>query len=87
MLSIFASLAEYNRENISGKTRVGQQLAAAQGKHMGRPKGLDVDKLAKENDGQRLIRSGNSELDGNQPCQCQAHRKHLHAGLAMQKVS
>ena len=41
MLSIFASLAEYDREGILEKTKAGQQLAAAQGKHIGRPKGLD----------------------------------------------
>jgi DNA invertase Pin-like site-specific DNA recombinase len=29
------------------KTRAGQLLAAAQGKHKGRPKGLDAEKLAK----------------------------------------
>ncbi len=40
MRSIFASLAEYDRESIPEKTKAGQQLAAAQGKHIGRPKGL-----------------------------------------------
>jgi len=47
MLSIFASLAEYDRESILEKTRADQQLAAAQSKHIGRPKGLDADNLAK----------------------------------------
>ena len=47
ILSIFASLAEYDRESILEKTRAGQQLAAAQGKHIGRPKGLDAENLAK----------------------------------------
>jgi DNA invertase Pin-like site-specific DNA recombinase len=47
ILSIFASLAEYDRESILEKTRAGQQLAAAQGKHIGRPKGLDTENLAK----------------------------------------
>ncbi|UPL50205.1 recombinase family protein [Hymenobacter sublimis] len=40
MFSIFASLTEYDREGILEKTKAGQQLAAAQGKHIGRPKGL-----------------------------------------------
>jgi DNA invertase Pin-like site-specific DNA recombinase len=47
MLSIFASLAEYDRESILEKTKAGQQLAAAQGKHIGRPKGLDIENLSK----------------------------------------
>ena len=47
MLAIFAALAEYDRESILEKTRAGQQLAAAQGKHIGRPAGLDAAKLAK----------------------------------------
>jgi DNA invertase Pin-like site-specific DNA recombinase len=47
MLSIFASLAEYDREGILEKTKAGQQLAAAQGKHIGRPKGLDAEDLSK----------------------------------------
>jgi DNA invertase Pin-like site-specific DNA recombinase len=38
MLSIFASLAKYARESTLEKTRASQQLAAAQGKHIGRPK-------------------------------------------------
>ena len=47
MLSDFASLAEYDRESILEKTTAGQQLAAAQGKHTNRPKGLDAESLAK----------------------------------------
>ena len=47
VLQIFAALAEYDRESLLEKTRAGQLLAAAQGKHMGRPKGLDAEKLAK----------------------------------------
>lgn len=41
ILSIFASLAEFDRETILEKTRSGQQLAKAKGKHIGRPKGLN----------------------------------------------
>lgn len=41
ILSIFASLAEFDRETILEKTRAGQQLAKAKGKHIGRPKGLN----------------------------------------------
>jgi len=47
VLQIFAALAEYDRESLLEKTRAGQLLAAAKGKHMGRPKGLNVEKLAK----------------------------------------
>ena len=47
VLQIFAALAEYDRESILEKTRAGQLLAAAKGKHIGRPKGLDAEKFAK----------------------------------------
>lgn len=35
------------RESILEKTRAGQLLAAAKGKHIGRPKGLDAEKFTK----------------------------------------
>lgn len=41
LLHIFAALSEYDRESILEKTRDGQLLAAANGKHMGRPKGIN----------------------------------------------
>lgn len=41
ILSIFASLAEYDRETILEKTKAGQLLAKAKGKHIGRPSGLN----------------------------------------------
>ena len=47
VLQIFAALAEYDRESILEKTRAGQLLAAAKGKHIGRPKGLNAEKFAK----------------------------------------
>jgi len=47
VLQIFAALAEYDRESILEKTRAGQLLAAAKGKQIGRPKGLDTEKFAK----------------------------------------
>ncbi|UOQ69905.1 recombinase family protein [Hymenobacter volaticus] len=47
MRSVFASLAEYARESILKKTKASQQLTAAQGKHTGRPKGLDAEHLGK----------------------------------------
>ena len=47
VLQIFAAPAEYDRESILEKTRAGQLLAAAKGKHIGRPKGLDAEKFAK----------------------------------------
>jgi len=42
VLQIFAALAEYDREIILEKTRAGQLLAAAKGKHMGRTKGINL---------------------------------------------
>ena len=45
IMCIFASLAEYDREVILEKTRVGQLLA--KGKHMGRPPGVNQEKLVK----------------------------------------
>ena len=47
VLQIFAALAEYDRESILEKTRAGQLLAKAKGKHIGRPAGLDTEKFAK----------------------------------------
>ncbi|GAB3227517.1 hypothetical protein GCM10027423_64500 [Spirosoma arcticum] len=47
VLQIFAALAEYDRESILEKTRAGQLLAKAKGKHIGRPAGLDAEKFAK----------------------------------------
>ncbi len=47
-LQIFAALAEYDRESILEKTRAGQLLAKAKGKHIGRPAGLDAEKYAKK---------------------------------------
>lgn len=41
ILSIFASLAEFDRETILEKTRAGQLLAKAKGKHIGRPRGVN----------------------------------------------
>ena len=41
VLQIFAALSEYDRESILEKTRAGQLLAKAKGKHIGRPKGID----------------------------------------------
>ena len=35
------------RESLLEKTRAGQLLAAAKGKHIGRPKGVDAEQLAK----------------------------------------
>lgn len=75
MLSIFASLAEYDRESILEKTRAGQQLADAQGKHIGRPKGLNAENpepgQSQESAGQRPVRHQNRGADRYQPLQCQ----------------
>ncbi|MBC7390524.1 MAG: recombinase family protein [Opitutaceae bacterium] len=47
VLQIFAALSEYDRESILEKTRAGQLLAAAKGKHIGRPKGTNPEQFAK----------------------------------------
>jgi len=47
VLQIFAALSEYDRESILERTRVGQKLAAAKGKHMGRPKGVNIESFSK----------------------------------------
>lgn len=47
VLQIFAALAEYDRESILEKTRAGQLLAAAKGKHIGRPKGINNESFLK----------------------------------------
>ncbi len=47
VLQIFAALSEYDRENIIEKTRAGQLLAKAKGKHIGRPKGKNQENLMK----------------------------------------
>ena len=47
VLQIFAALAEYDRESILEKTRSGQLLAAAKGKHIGRPKGINPESFSK----------------------------------------
>ncbi|MBO0951572.1 recombinase family protein [Fibrella forsythiae] len=47
VLDIFAALAEYDRESLNERTRVGRELAKAKGTYMGRPAGLDPVKLEK----------------------------------------
>lgn len=79
MLSIFASLVEYDCESILEKTKAGQQLAAAQGKHIGRPKGLDAENLAKV---RKALDKGLSvtetvELTGISLPSVKRYRKHL----------
>lgn len=61
VIGIFSSLAEYDREMILEKTRAGQLLAKAKGKHIGRPAGLDLEKYGKV---KKLISGGfgNSEI-------------------------
>lgn len=47
VLRIFSALAEYERETILEKTRAGQQLAKAKGKHIGRFKGVNPENFEK----------------------------------------
>ena len=79
MLSVFASLAEYDRESLLEKTKAGQQLAAAQGKHIGRPKGLNAENLGKV---RKALEKGLSvaetaELTGISLSSVKRYRKHL----------
>ena len=83
LLSIFASLAEYDWESLWEKTKAGQQLAAAQGKHIGRPKGLDSENLAKV---KKALEKGLSvaktvDLTGISLSSVKRYRKHLQAAL------
>ena len=47
VIGIFAALAEYDREMILEKTRAGQLLAKAQGKHIGRRVGVNQENFQK----------------------------------------
>lgn len=47
VLQIFAALSEYDREYILEKTAAGRALAKANGKHMGRPTGVDQENYQK----------------------------------------
>ena len=47
VLGIFAALAEYDRESIRERSQNGIELAKAQGKHLGRPAGVDQAALRK----------------------------------------
>ena len=84
MLAIFAALAEYDRESILEKTKAGQQLAAAQGKHIGRPKRLDAENLGKV---KKALDKGLSvtetvELTGISLSSVKRYRKYLLTTLA-----
>ena len=78
MLSIFAYLAEYDRESILEKTKRGQQLAAAQGKYIGRPKELDAEILTKV---KGLSVAETVELTGISFSSGKRYRKHLWVAL------
>ena len=47
VIGIFAALAEYDREMILEKTRAGQLLAKANGKHVGRRAGVNQENYSK----------------------------------------
>jgi DNA invertase Pin-like site-specific DNA recombinase len=46
IITLFAALAQYERESILEKTRAGQLLAKAKGKHIGRPAKVDMDRYS-----------------------------------------
>ena len=89
VIGIFSSLAEYDREMILEKTRAGQRLAKAKGKHIGRPAGLDAEKYSKV---KKLIGSGfgNSEiveLTGVSLASVKRYRKAVKGAGITKKVS
>lgn len=84
VLQIFAALAEYDRLSLLEKTRAGQRLAAAKGKHMGRPKGVNPEPLAKV---KKALERGLSvseivNLTGISTSSVKRYRKFLEAQLA-----
>lgn len=60
MLIFFAALAEYERETILEKTRAGQLLAKAKGKHVGRPSKINEEKYSKV---KKALENGISVMD------------------------
>ena len=83
MLSIFASLAEHDRESILEKTKAGQQLTVVLGKHIGRPKGLDSENLTKVRKAleKELSVAETVELTGIILPSIKRYRKYLQAAL------
>jgi len=83
MLFLFASLAEYERKSILEKTTAGQQLPAAQGKHIGRPKGLNPENLAKAKKALNkcLSLAETVDLTGISFSSVKRYRKYLQAAL------
>jgi len=47
IIGIFAALAEYDRESLLERSLAGQRLVKANGKHVGRPSGLNQKKFFK----------------------------------------
>lgn len=47
IIGVFSSFNQYERENNREKSLAGIELAKQQGKHLGRPAGRDLEKLAK----------------------------------------
>lgn len=83
VLQIFAALAEYDRLSLLEKTQAGQRLAAAKGKHMGRPKGAHPQNLAKV---KKALERGLSVADivrltGISASSVKRYRKYLDAQL------
>lgn len=83
VLQIFAALAEYDRESILEKTRAGQLLAKANGKHIGRPAGIDAEKFAKV---KKALERGFSasetvNLTGISMSSVKRYRKQIHAAI------
>jgi DNA invertase Pin-like site-specific DNA recombinase len=83
MRSIFASLAEYDRESILAKTKVGQQLAAAQGKPIGQSKGLDAENLGKGNKAlDKPVHHRNRGATGSSLFSVKRYRQYIQASLS-----
>jgi DNA invertase Pin-like site-specific DNA recombinase len=82
VLGIFAALAEYDRESIRERATAGIELAKEQGKHLGRPAGVDKAALEKV---KAAVKAGWSikqtvKLTGIAPTSVKRYRKMLANG-------
>jgi DNA invertase Pin-like site-specific DNA recombinase len=84
VLRIFSALADYERETILEKTRAGQLLAKANGKHIGRFKGPNAENSARV---KTALENGLSvseivKVSGTSLSSVKRYRKAIHAGKA-----
>lgn len=84
VLQIFAALSEYDREHILEKTAAGRALAKANGKHMGRPAGVDQENYLKVKTAfdKKLSAKETAELTGISLSSVKRYRKLIAEGNA-----